>query len=230
MRIASIALETPDLARAAAFYGRTLGLPVEFGSESLAVRVGWTRLLLREGTLGSGRHHLAFTIPRRMLAEAKSWLTGRVELLRGQADQDEFEFGGVWNARSIYFSDPDGNVLEFIVRRAIADDGDGPFDATRIRCISEIGVAVPDVTAFAETAGEVLGLPRFGDGHAGFRSLGDADGLLIVVPQGRPWFPTATQNGALPLAVELDGVEPGVIEPFPGVVIRSLPSAGDSLD
>jgi hypothetical protein len=44
-----------------------------------------------------------------------------------------------------------------------------------------------------------FGLPVFGTAAAEFTPLGDPDGLLIVVRQGRPWFPTTTVTPSLGL-------------------------------
>ena len=46
----------------------------------------------------------------------------------------------------------------------------------------------------------------FGTAAAEFTPLGDPDGLLIVVRQGRPWFPTTTVTpslGRIAVTVEL---------------------------
>ncbi len=221
MRIISVSFETPDPARAEAFYGETLGLPTRAEDGVLLVRAGRSELRLRRGEPRPGRHHLAFTIPRRAFPAAMAWLADRVEFIRGSRGEDEFEFSGLWNARSAYFADPDGNVLEFIIRRDLPDDDADDFDPERIVCISEVGVALPDVPGFAAAAGDALGLPSYGGGDDAFRPLGDIDGLLIAVAPGRHWFPTTAPSGALPLAVELESDRSGWLEPVPGVVVRS---------
>jgi hypothetical protein len=45
----------------------------------------------------------------------------------------------------------------------------------------------------------------FGTAAAEFTPLGDHDGLLIVVRQGRPWFPTPAVTPSLgPIAVTVE--------------------------
>jgi hypothetical protein len=65
---------------------------------------------------------------------------------------------------------------------------------------------VPDVPAAIDALQNAFGLPVFGTAAAEFTPLGDHDGLLIVVRQGRPWFPTTTVTpslGAIAVTVEL---------------------------
>ena len=71
--------------------------------------------------------------------------------------------------------------------------------------ISEIGLAVPDVPAAAAALQGEFGLPVFGTAAAESAPLGDPHGLLIVVRQGRPWFPTTTVTPSLgPIAVTVE--------------------------
>jgi hypothetical protein len=56
--------------------------------------------------------------------------------------------------------------------------------------ISEIGLVVDDVAAFAQTVQQALGSPVYrGAINELFTPLGDENGLLIVVKRGRLWFP-----------------------------------------
>ncbi|OWJ67228.1 VOC family protein [Inquilinus limosus] len=117
------ALYVADLDRSAAFYEQVLGLPVMLRSPRLvaldAGRQGVLLLFLAgatsedvvdaPGTIpgheGTGRLHMAFAVPagsldawRQRLAEAGVALTGEMGWSRGGA--------------SLYFSDPDGHVIE----------------------------------------------------------------------------------------------------------------------
>ena len=117
------AVDAVDLARTAAFYGRTLGLPVLLETQRLvAFDAGGASVLLvfqagaaerdmtdERGTVpghGSrGRVHFALAIPadsleawRKRLAALGVPLTGEYHWPRG--------------GTSLYFDDPDGNVVE----------------------------------------------------------------------------------------------------------------------
>ena len=99
---------------------------------------------------------------------------------------DEVDWRG-WNAHAVYFQDAAGNIGELIARHNLPGR-DAPFGVQGWQRISEIGLAVDDVAQAAHS----LDMPVFepGDGE-NFTALGDDLGLLIIVKQGRAWFPTA---------------------------------------
>ena len=221
MRIVSVAFETEDVIRAESFYGSTLGFPTTREDGTLTIRAGSSHLTLHEAPTGPGKQHLAFTIPRLMFESAKEWIAERVPLLRDADGRDEFETSPHWNARSLYFSDPEGNILEFIIRRDIPDDRTEPFRAEHVQCISEVGISVghvPDVAARAES---VFGLNVYGSGSPTFQPVGDVEGLLIFVSLGRPWFPTRAANSDRRLVVTIDSKATGSLQPGPGITIHS---------
>ena len=221
MRIISVAFNTSDLRRAETFYGELLGLPVRREDDRLLVRIGRSELVLHEGPTGPGRQHLAWTIPRGQLASAKHWLSSRVTLLRNAEGQDEFDMPAAWNARSLYFADPDGNVLELIIRRDIPDDRDHPFTAADIQNISEAGVPVADVEATADGIRAAFGIPDYGRGSASFQPLGTVHGMLILVTPGRSWFPTDEPSGTSRLEVTIEADRDGRFTPAPGIILTS---------
>ncbi|MFJ3959053.1 VOC family protein [Arthrobacter sp. NPDC090010] len=221
MQITSVTFDTTDITRAEAFYGELLGLPVQRRDGELAIRIGGSRLLLREGPVGPGAQHLAFRIPRRQLGEAKAWISERTPLLRATDGSDEFEGPARWNARSVYFDDPDGNILEFIIHRDIPDDQDHPFSSEDILGISEVGIPVHDVSGGATQLESAFGLPRFGDDSATFLPVGTPGGLLILTKPGRAWFPTDRSNAIPSLDVEIRAEAIGSISPGPGITIRA---------
>jgi hypothetical protein len=64
---------------------------------------------------------------------------------------------------------------------------------------------VPDVPAAVAILQNAFGLPMFGTAAAEFTALGNHDGLLIVVRQGRPWFPTVSVKPSLgPITVTVE--------------------------
>ncbi|MDQ0213095.1 VOC family protein [Arthrobacter bambusae] len=221
MRIISVAFDTDDLLRAESFYSSVLGLPTTREEGVLSILAGSSQLTLHEAPTGPGKQHLTFTIPRLMFDSAKEWIAGRVPLLRDADGRDEFDTAPHWNAHSLYFADPDGNILEFIIRRDISDDRTGPFRAEHVQCISEVGIAVRDVPGVAARAESVLGIGAYGSGAPTFRPVGNVEGLLILVSPGRHWFPTATPSGARRLIVNIDSRATGALEPGPGITIHS---------
>ena len=182
-----------------------LGLPTRTGGGGVEVEVGLSVLLLHPGVVEPGAYHSAITVPKDRVAEAKAWLQERVPLLEKDG-LDEFGLGPPWNSQSLYFAGPDGILLELIARHDLpAPPSSGRFSSADLLRISEIGLAVPDVPAAVTTLQSEFGLPVFGTAAAEFTPLGDHDGLLIVVRQGRPWFPTTTLMPSLgPIAVTVE--------------------------
>src|SRR5712691_2553170 len=81
-----------------------------------------TRLHFQE-TQQDVLYHVAFTIPRNTFHEAKSWTQKRVPLLHKNGE-DEIFFANL-NARSFYFCDTAGNILEFIVHYGLNYETEG---------------------------------------------------------------------------------------------------------
>jgi catechol-2,3-dioxygenase len=205
MLIRQVELPVSDAVQAARFYGDVLGLPTRTGGGVVQVGVGPSVLLLRPGPVEPGAYHAAITVPKDRFAEAKAWLQKRVSLLKRDG-LDEFALGAPWNSQSLYYAGPDGILLELIARHDLAASSSGRFTSADLLRISEIGLAVPDVPAAVASLQNAFGLPVFGTASSEFTPLGDPEGLLIVVRQGRPWFPTTTVRpslGAIAVTVEL---------------------------
>lgn len=203
MQIRTVQFGCDDIDVADEFYGASLGLKTSRVDGTLQVSAGWTEMVLIPGAARPGVQHIAFTIPRNRFTEAKRWLAGRLTLLRTD-EGDEFEGPTLWNSRSLYFEDPDRNVLEFIIRRELPNDASGAFSGSDILGVSEVGVPVADLAAFRDAAHAELTLEPYGQGGATFQPIGDVNGLLIVVEYGRTWFPTdlPAQDMQLEVAIE----------------------------
>jgi catechol 2,3-dioxygenase-like lactoylglutathione lyase family enzyme len=114
-----VILVVADVARSVAFYRDTVGLVVDnVGNEKFAwfwagppgspQRIGITKGPLSFGAAHvKGPLHFAFGTERSRIPEMKAALEAEGLAVEGPV---EFTF---WNALSIYFSDPDGNRVEF---------------------------------------------------------------------------------------------------------------------
>lgn len=190
MHIEALTLQTAPLAEQIAFYHEVLGCPIIASSDQHAeIAFTESRLIFERTSIDhTPRYHLALNIPENQLDAAKTWLEARVPLISLKG-QDIFNFAS-WEAHSIYFLDAAGNILELIARHRLANARSTPFDSASLLSISEIGVAVSEVGQAVAQLTAQAGLPIFdGHGHAPFTALGDDHGLLIVVSQGRQWYP-----------------------------------------
>ncbi len=191
MQIQELSLHTRRLAEQKAFYCGTLGFSlVAETTDTFTVQTGTTRLQFQE-TAHDALYHVAFTIPRTLFHEAQRWVQQRVRLLSKQGE-DEIFFANL-NARSFYFCDPMGTILEYIVHYNLDDEIEGAFGAASVLHVSEIGLPVEDVPACAERLAKQFTLiPYGGSISAQFAFLGDISGQLVMVKVGRPWLPTET--------------------------------------
>ena len=212
MHFDSITVAAREVAALRDFYGQTLGLAViDEGAERFTVRAGASRLSFVAATDGAS-YHLAFNVPENAIERAAAWLTERVIPIFEHNGQEIVTQSPLWDAHSVYFPDPDGNVVEFIARHRLRDGVDEAFDpGQHVRCVSELGLPVDDVAAVVERLEREAALVRYGNTTPEFVPLGDERGLLIVVSRGRIWFPTKTPAMSEPLGVEgKTGVERAV--------------------
>jgi len=190
MHLKSIRMPSPDLEGSAVFYRDVLGLPVRQSKKTVVVEVGSSLLEFFEGNASEGSNHLAFTIPANQLADGKRWLSGRTRVISLNGN-DEFQLGEPWESASVYFEGPDRMILELISRQQLDNASSAPFSGASLSCISEVGLAVPDVARSIQEIGDAFGIQSFaGDGQS-FHAMGNHDGLLILVPAGRRWIPTS---------------------------------------
>jgi catechol-2,3-dioxygenase len=190
---------------------------VTLSSGTATVTVGSSTIALVESPGSSESNHFAFTIPSNRFTDAKDWLAARVELLSWGDGETELRLGEPWDSESVYFRGPDGIILELITRQHLANPTDEPFAGAQILCVSEVGLGAPDVPeAFADVR-RTLGLDTFAGESPDFTTAGDQDGLLILVTENRPWFPTEDARASTAsVTVEISGVTPGVVSSSAG--------------
>jgi hypothetical protein len=135
-------------------------------------------------------------------AEAVAWARGCAELVH-----DDVPFPD-WRARSAYYFDTDGNIVELIARER------APGDELLLE-ISEVGLPVTDVGAAAEFLEAELGLPHFSGNNEDFSAVGDDRGLFILVPVGRDWLFTDRPATDAPVRVTIAGDSPRSVQ-LPG--------------
>lgn len=181
-----------------------------------SVRIGWSTLECVQAQHPVGSMHLAFNVAPSRFEAAAHWIGARATLLSDPQGRQRFALDGVWQSQSVYFSGPDGAVLELIARNALqqAATGQGAFHGEELLCLSEIGLPSNNVATVIRSLGHHFGVQPFAPAVDGFAALGDDHGLLIVVDQARRWFP---QQRQLPWA---DGVRVSVDAPQPGLHLR----------
>jgi hypothetical protein len=175
------------------FY-RSLGLPVAMPSrERLTVSAGGTEITFRPVPADGGQpfYHFAFNIPENKIVDALEWQKARGPLLpipernRDPNMPPEVVDYSHWNAHSIFFLDPGGNVVEYIARHDLKNARSGAFGPRDILYASEIAFVVDDVVRTAATLQGVARVRQYRGGGPQFTALGDEEGLLLVMQRGR---------------------------------------------
>lgn len=192
MPIKSIELYTHNLPQAEAFYAGVLQLQVlSKTKDSISFQVGYSTLTfkLTEGKVGV--YHFAFLIPKNKVSEAYTWLKSLTSVLPFNTESDIVDFTN-WNAQAVYFHDPFQNIVELIAHHDLPYTWNGPFSASAMTGIAEMGLVVEDVTAACQTLHETYGVPYFSKGpyFKDFAVMGEENGLLILSAVGRGWLPT----------------------------------------
>lgn len=179
-----------------AFYAKTLDLAIlEDMPERLTVEAGETRITFTASAdLVGGRapfYHFAFNIPENKILQALEWQKARTPMLlipeRNRAagyPPDVVDYRH-WNAHSIFFLDPAGNIVEYIARHDLKNGDSRPFTWTDILYASEIALVVDDVPAAARRLAEVTGVAQYRGSSDQFMAMGDEYGLLLVMKRGR---------------------------------------------
>ena len=114
-----------------------------------------------------------------------------------------------WNAKSIYFVDSNGNILEFIARFDLENTSNKVFDTSSVLSISEIAFVTENVN---ELANKLISQNNFKYFEKqiqrnDFSVIGEENGLLIIVDSKRNWFPTniKAENFWMKVKVENNG-------------------------
>ncbi len=184
-------------ARLQRFYGGQLGFPVLADEGRFGLGVGGTGLEFSSTSEREPFYHFALRIPRNRFVAACEWLARHAELLpQAGSDETTFPFPN-WNAEACYAHDPAGNIVELIAYHGLADEtpDSGPFTATEVLGICEIGLVGHDIGAMADAL-EALGIELW-DGTLGVPGqlafMGAPDGTLILSAPGRGWMPTGRE-------------------------------------
>lgn len=196
MLFQEIRLQTRKLSPLYHFYKDILELFLSEPNDShFTIQTRDTRLIFEEASnaLTDPFYHFAFNIPSNKIREAYEWLKERTDLLWIEDYKSYIADFRNWNAKSVYFLDPAGNVAEFIARADLNDVVDEPFSSSHVRSVSEIGLVFPE-QSFKQSIEKLMKdhqLTYFikQPPLESFCAIGDDEGLFIIVPENRSWYP-----------------------------------------
>jgi catechol 2,3-dioxygenase-like lactoylglutathione lyase family enzyme len=195
MQISEVHLFTNSLSETEFFYKEKLGFKVmEKSDELLSFQIGDSLLYFHlSSAVQKPVYHFAFDIPENKLLEGLEWIRERAELIPFET-HEIIDFSN-WHAKSFYFYDNNGNILECIVRYDLKHTSEAIFNADSFIKISEIGFVVDNVLRFCDAVNLEYETDYFvmQPKRENFSVLGDNDGLFIVSGENRNWFPTMNQ-------------------------------------
>lgn len=206
MQINRVIVQTSALKELTAFYKTVVGLSTDSKNENeISIMIGSTELVFKQVSAADPFYHFAINIPANKINEAKDWLSSRVELIwMADYKSDIADFVN-WQAKSVYFFDPAGNIVELIARFDLDNKTDQLFSSEQFLSVSEMGLVIKSdefdrgltnlleryqLSYFAKQPP----LPQF-------RAIGDDEGLFIVVPENRNWYPTTKPSGIFPMEI-----------------------------
>jgi len=133
MLLKEIKLQTRHISFLFDFYHNLLELPVTSrDSTGILITAGKTNLIFEEVIDDTDPfYHFAFNIPSNKIEETLQWLKSRTELIIIEDYKNYIAEFTNWNARSVYFTDAAGNILEFIARFDLNDNPEKIFSYGR---------------------------------------------------------------------------------------------------
>ncbi|MFC5602373.1 glyoxalase [Sporosarcina koreensis] len=195
--IKSATLYTNNLKALRRFYVNILELDLtESTAEQFTVRIGESHLTFKQ-TDQPAFYHFAINIPGNQFSMMKYWITDRLTLNREEG-RDEVYFPS-FDADSMYFEDPAGNIVELIGRRK--RDLFGDLTKESFLNISEIGMATPYVVEVGDQLQD-LGIPLRNGTEVEpdeLNFLGRGDAFIVLVPLGRRWYFSKKVSESYPL-------------------------------
>jgi hypothetical protein len=206
MQIKEITLQSTNISDIFLFYKDVLQMDVVRSQSGFAVTAGATKLIFEESKQTKNPfYHFAFNIPSNQFEEAFEWTKAKVDLLWLKDYNGTVADFVNWHAKSFYFKDPAGNILEMIARFDLHNTSEERFSPKNIINVSEIGLVFPD-KSFDKEIDSIMKeysldyfekqppLPQF-------RAIGNDEGLFICVPENRIWFATDDESKMFPLEV-----------------------------
>ncbi|HJS55812.1 MAG TPA: hypothetical protein VJ765_14765 [Chitinophagaceae bacterium] len=209
MILQEIRLQAKSLFPLCHFYREIFELPVNEDSDTqFTVHAGLTKLIFEKADdlLPDPIYHFAFNIPSNRIHEAHDWLKEKTELLWIEEYQSYIADFTNWNAQSVYFLDPAGNIAELIARADLNDIIDEAFSSGHIRMVSELGLVFPE-SAFKESIELILKNSKLEYFNKQpplekFCAIGNDEGLFIIVPEHRCWYPSKDRPaGIFPMKI-----------------------------
>lgn len=194
MKILKIVFETVNIHEMKKFYTKTLEMTIVRENQSFfTVIAGNTLITFQQSpNVKAPLYHFALrtSLPfyEYMFKKLKKC---NVKIL----PNSEWELSGYWKGKQVYFTDPDGNIVEILEREIL--ESEGWYD------VCEVGLPCADVKDMGDFLSPIKNVNQ--TESANFRFYGDDFGSFVVVKEGRHWYPTNRPATIHPIIVEVEG-------------------------
>ncbi|MCF8304348.1 MAG: hypothetical protein K9I94_13815 [Bacteroidales bacterium] len=206
MKLQRIELLTEELELVRSFYSNQLGVEEVKDDEGIAAfNIGNSILAFRQSSLfEKPYYHFAIQIPENKIEEAAEWVSKRTELIINENNKSITDFPN-WNAHSVYFTDPAGNVVELIAHHNYKNDDHKPLDQKGLLKLSEIGLPVKDIKSTHDQLQKLTQVSKWYGDFENFCATGSELGLFIMVDQAsKRWYPTDKRAKPFPFKAEIE--------------------------
>lgn len=198
------------------FYSRVLELPLLTESDnSFTVMVGSSQLTFSESPSNmQPYYHFAFNITNYKYEAALKWLKEK-GITINQINESEIHYFKAWQAHSIYFYDPAGNIVGLIARESTQQQSiisRSNFSPTDILNVSEIGLPATDVSELSHYIQDLLNEQVYISSNTLFSPIGDEEGLIIISSLDRHWKGSNKQVKIFPVEVSTQSEKEGRIQ------------------
>ncbi|MHA6259341.1 glyoxalase [Sporosarcina sp. CAU 1771] len=198
----SVKLYTNKIKSLRRFYGNILELPISESSDTqFTVTIGES-LLTFSYTDQPAFYHFAINIPGNQFSMMKYWIQDLIPLNRDES-RDEVYFSS-FDADSMYFEDPAGNIVELIGRRH--RDLFGEVSTASFLNISEVSITTPNIMEVGEQLQD-FGIPLRGATEIipnTVNFLGKEDTFIVLVKPNRKWYFSKRFSETYPLEIVLN--------------------------
>lgn len=209
MKINEIELFISNFGETVYFYENVLQFKCIAMFESTAkFQIGESILTFHKEEKHKYNYHFAFNIPPNLFQQAKEWVQAKIHLAT-EDGEDEAHFVES-KARSFYFEDPAGNIVEYIAReRTTPKSSATTFSAEEVVGISEIGLSTNNIEKYAN---ELLAIgiaqredePLLYSQYLNFMGDYEKGVFILLGPVGRRWIFSDILAKEAPIIISTD--------------------------